>query len=290
MIALHLTEVELEAFSLEGDPSMRVKATTPLAGTPGTEALGLVYFEIDPGEALMIHADSRDELVALLSGTGLARVGNSAGHVSTGGIVFIPADVPHGLRNTGSETLRAVGVFAGADFESEVMPDDQQTFEPPAGSAPGSQGQSDGGLITWHWNDLEFFDMWIDGEPGVQWRLSQHLLATGATDSLDDVYFKLAPGETLATHIHSEDEIVVVLSGTAEGAVGEETAELRTGGLVYIPADEPHGFRNIGDETVEVFGVLRGPNMVTTFDSMVMPFDTNVFSSEGVDEVLERTS
>jgi quercetin dioxygenase-like cupin family protein len=209
---------------------------------------------------------------------------------SAGGLVFIPADVPHGFRNTGDETLRAVGTFAGADFESQVMPDHQQTFEPPAGSAPGGDGQPDGGLVAWQWSDLEFLNMWIDGEPGLQWRLAEYLRATGATDSLDDVYFELAPGEALATHTHSEDEIVVVLSGTAEGSVGEETARLPTGGLVFIPADAPHGFRNIGGETVRAFGVFPGSNLVTTFNSAVMPLGVSVISTEDTDEALEPSS
>jgi quercetin dioxygenase-like cupin family protein len=290
MIAMQLKELELEEFVLENQPSLRVKATLPLADTPGTESLGVVYFEIDPGEALMIHTDSRDEIVALLSGAGLARVGDKTGHLSSGGMVFIPADVPHGFRNTGRETLRAVGVFAGADFESEVMPDEQQTFEPPVGSPPGNQGQPGGELIAWQWSDLDFQEMWIEGEPGLRWRLAEHLAETGATDSLDDVYFELAPGEVLETHTHSEDETVLLLSGTGEGLVGEKTSRISTGGLVFIPADAPHGFCNTGEETLRAFGAFPGSNVVTTFNSTVMPFGISVFGSEESDEALQPSS
>jgi mannose-6-phosphate isomerase-like protein (cupin superfamily) len=129
MIAKQLNELELEEFVLESDPSLRVKAALPLADTPGTESLGVVYFEIDPGEALMIHTDSRDEIVVLLSGSGLGKVGNEISELTAGGMVFIPAMVPHGFRNIGNETLRAVGVFAGADFESEELPAEQQVFD-----------------------------------------------------------------------------------------------------------------------------------------------------------------
>ncbi len=87
---------------------------------------GTVYFEIEPGEELASHMDSRDEIVVVLAGTGEGYVGDESATVSAGGVVFVPAMAPHGFRNTGSETLRAFGVFAGAnvvsEFEYEIKP------------------------------------------------------------------------------------------------------------------------------------------------------------------------
>jgi hypothetical protein len=41
-------------------------------------------------------------------------------------MVFIPSMVPHGFRNTGSDTVRAIGIFAGthvvSEFDREVSP------------------------------------------------------------------------------------------------------------------------------------------------------------------------
>jgi quercetin dioxygenase-like cupin family protein len=126
MIAVNLNEVELlESWQAE-DPSARTRAAFPLVGVPDTGALGVVYFEVEPGNALGTHTDSQDEIVVLLSGAGEGTVGDDTGQVSAGALLFIPAMVPHGFRNTGDETLRAVGIFAGANcvssFEHVLQP------------------------------------------------------------------------------------------------------------------------------------------------------------------------
>lgn len=125
MIAKQLSELDLmEAWQEES--AMHCRVTFPLLGVPGTESLGSVYFEIDPGDELAAHTDSQDEIVVLLSGSGEGRIGDETAEVSAGGMVFIPAMAPHGFRNTGSETIRALGIFAGSNvvstFEHELQP------------------------------------------------------------------------------------------------------------------------------------------------------------------------
>jgi len=126
MITAQLTEQELRESWQDEVPSARARSTFPLVGVPGTEQLGLVYFEIEPGNVLGMHTDSQDEIVVLLSGSGEGTVGEESGHLRAGGLVYVPAMVPHGFRNTGTETLRCVGIFAGADvvsaFEYALQP------------------------------------------------------------------------------------------------------------------------------------------------------------------------
>jgi len=119
VIALQLTALELLESWQDEDPAARVRATFPLVGVRETESLGVVYFEVEPGNALATHTDSKDEIVVLLSGTAEATVGDETGELRAGALAFIPAMVPHGFRNTGSETLRVAGIFAGSDVISE---------------------------------------------------------------------------------------------------------------------------------------------------------------------------
>lgn len=121
MITAQLNDLELEEGWLENEPPKGWRATTPLSGVPEITSLGAVYFELEPGETLVTHCDREDEIVVLLSGSGEAKVGDETRNVDTHGIVFIPAMLPHGISNTGSETLRAFGVFAGPDFEGEIV-------------------------------------------------------------------------------------------------------------------------------------------------------------------------
>ena len=120
MFTMQLNELQLEEGWLETDPPVGWRATEPIKGVPEIDTLGAVYFELEPGETLVAHKDKEDEIVVLLSGTGEATVGDETATVDAHGIVFIPAMVPHGFTNTGSETLRAFGVFAGPDYEGEI--------------------------------------------------------------------------------------------------------------------------------------------------------------------------
>lgn len=119
MIAVQLNELELIEARQDQEPSHHWTVQFPLAGTPETSSLGSVYFEIEPGRALPTHTDSRDEIVVLISGHGEGTIGDETRELSAGGMVFIPAMAPHGFRNTGTEIVRALGIFAGADVVSE---------------------------------------------------------------------------------------------------------------------------------------------------------------------------
>lgn len=54
--------------------------------------------------------------------------------VEAHGIVLVPKDVPHSVRNAGSGTLRFVAVYAGTDvvtrYEEEVQPDGERERSP----------------------------------------------------------------------------------------------------------------------------------------------------------------
>jgi quercetin dioxygenase-like cupin family protein len=85
------------------------------------------------------------------------------------------------------------------------------------------------------------------------------------------VYFELEPGEHTGMHTDSAEEIVLVLSGTAEAIVGDESGELSAGGLGLVPALVPHDVRNIGEETVRVVGFFSSGTVVSVFDDPLMP-------------------
>src|SRR5215471_5546001 len=72
--------------------------------------------------------------------------------------------------------------------------------------------------------------------------------ATGATDTAA-VYLVFEPGGALPEHTDSAEEWLLVLEGTVEATVGDETGILEAGQLALVPAIAPHSARNIGDGT-----------------------------------------
>jgi quercetin dioxygenase-like cupin family protein len=85
------------------------------------------------------------------------------------------------------------------------------------------------------------------------------------------VCMEIEPGRSLGMHKDSEEELVLVLEGTARGTVGEETAELGAGDAVVIPAMVPHDLSNVGDGVLRALGFFSGSTVVSTFEPAPMP-------------------
>lgn len=82
----------------------------------------------------------------------------------------------------------------------------------------------------------------------------------------------LQPREAHRFHHHPNmEEILYVLSGTAEQWVEREKREMRTGDSVYLPAGIVHGTYNIGDDLLDFLAILTpaksaGPMTVEVSD------------------------
>ena len=55
---------------------------------------------------------------------------------------------------------------------------------------------------------------------------------------------EIAPGDRIPLHTHPINEVVVIVEGTPEITLGDETREVASGTVVFIPAGVPHGTRN----------------------------------------------
>jgi quercetin dioxygenase-like cupin family protein len=55
------------------------------------------------------------------------------------------------------------------------------------------------------------------------------------------------PGQGPPLHTHPYVEVAFTLEGAATITVGDDTREVKSGGIVVIPANTPHRFVNSGD-------------------------------------------
>jgi quercetin dioxygenase-like cupin family protein len=92
------------------------------------------------------------------------------------------------------------------------------------------------------------------------------LHAAVGTASTGAVLFELEPGDALAPHTDSAEEILVVLQGEAEAIVGGRRTALAASEIVVIPAMVSHGVRNVGDTPLRVLGVFSASTVVSTFE------------------------
>lgn len=123
----------------EDDPTVRWSGAFVLYGGHGTTQSATIVYEIEPGHRLGWHTDATEETQYIIAGTGELQLEDGTTHqVRPGSVFVLPTPLRHDLRNTGSETLRAVAFFAAAMFT--------QTFDnvmlPPNSHVLGSPNRS----------------------------------------------------------------------------------------------------------------------------------------------------
>ena len=82
----------------------------------------------------------------------------------------------------------------------------------------------------------------------------------GAPFSAYVVAAKPAQGPPL--HTHPYIEVAFTIEGTATITVGDETREVKAGGIVVIPANTPHRFVNSGETPLRQIDIHASPKFV----------------------------
>jgi len=89
------------------------------------------------------------------------------------------------------------------------------------------------------------------------WRpKSRWALASDPRASLAVIAEEIAPGDRIPLHRHTIDEVLLFQSGRAEVRIGEETFVVGAGSIAFVPAGEPHGTTNVGNEPVGLQAVF----------------------------------
>ena len=71
-------------------------------------------------------------------------------------------------------------------------------------------------------------------------------------------------GQGPPLHTHPYVEIAFTLEGCATITVGNETREVKAGGIVVIPANTPHRFVNSGDAILRQIDIHASPRFIQT--------------------------
>jgi quercetin dioxygenase-like cupin family protein len=126
VIAFHLDELDLVEGWVEEQPHLRGRFAFFLTGAEGAASSSVIYFEVAPGDAVLRHTHTAEEVLLVLAGTAEAEVDGERAPIRAGSIVVVPPHAPHGMVNTGNETLEVVGFFAAAGmistYEAPIAP------------------------------------------------------------------------------------------------------------------------------------------------------------------------
>jgi quercetin dioxygenase-like cupin family protein len=137
-------------------------------------------------------------------------------------------------------------------------------------------------MITARIDELELNQAYYEDDPTMRVNVNFPFYVGTGTKNSAVVYFELEPGCRLGSHTDSAEEILVILQGTAEATVGDESGRVSAGDMAVVPAMVPHALRNVGDETVRVVGFFSSNVIVSTFDQPMMPFDQRVVGTPPV--------
>jgi quercetin dioxygenase-like cupin family protein len=72
------------------------------------------------------------------------------------------------------------------------------------------------------------------------------------------------PGQGPPLHTHPYVEVAFTLEGCAAITIGNETREVKAGGIVVIPANTPHRFVNSANTTLRQIDVHASPRFIQT--------------------------
>jgi mannose-6-phosphate isomerase-like protein (cupin superfamily) len=72
------------------------------------------------------------------------------------------------------------------------------------------------------------------------------------------------PGQGPPLHTHPYVEVAFTIEGSATITVGNESREVKAGGIVVIPADTPHRFINSGDAPLRQIDIHANPKFIQT--------------------------
>jgi quercetin dioxygenase-like cupin family protein len=118
VIAFNLDELDLVEGWVEDQPRLRGHFAFCLTGADGAAASSVIYFEIAPGDAVLRHTHTAEEVLLVLAGSGEAEVAGERAPVRRGTVAVVPPHAPHSIVNAGDEILRVVGFFAAAGMVS----------------------------------------------------------------------------------------------------------------------------------------------------------------------------
>ena len=94
-----------------------------------------------------------------------------------------------------------------------------------------------------------------EGFPGVNRAVLVD--ASRGSESLHVGHLTLSPGSSVTTHIHPDtEEAMVIVEGSLEAILGDETVTVGPGDTVLAPAGIKHGFVNRTQEAAKLLAVF----------------------------------
>jgi quercetin dioxygenase-like cupin family protein len=134
-------------------------------------------------------------------------------------------------------------------------------------------------MTTANLDTAEMLEAWVEGDPSVRCKLGFLIGSHNGSTSSTSLLFEIAPGYAAPTHQDSADEIAVILQGSGEVTIGDQTVSVNAGDMALLPRMVPHGVRNAGQETMRILTFLPAATVANVFEKPLAPFNQRVLGS-----------
>ncbi|KAI9743688.1 MAG: hypothetical protein M1818_003004 [Claussenomyces sp. TS43310] len=246
-----------------GGPAGYVNPNKDVAEISQEAVVGLMSLPVGQRQK-GLHYHSVAEIYVVLKGEFEGFDGtNKTHHAGPMDCVYIPAGVPHGVRNCGAEDCELIWIHDGIEpvgtsvyFMDGVVPADYHTPDEisvirfldlePSFAAPRAK---EVGLIRWLVN-------WVAGPAGHD---NYNPDVAAVSDKVAIGMTVLQPAQKSVPHAHVDAEIYVVMRGKALINLGGPNEEIKKLDGVYIPGGNSHSIRNHGEEPLYLLWVHEKP-------------------------------
>jgi quercetin dioxygenase-like cupin family protein len=111
----------------------------------------------------------------------------------------------------------------------------------------------------------------------------------GATAS-SVAYYIIEPGCHSGLHGDNAEEVIFVAEGEGEAFVSGKQVPLETGGFAVMPEGIQHDIYAYGDTELRLLSFFPTPEIVSTFQEMILPMGTQTLSSKPPAPVIQELS
>ncbi len=99
--------VQKSGYAFKDHPKFPNVKLAVLVNKSDTDAVSVSVLDISPGVEIPAHThDPQVDSIFVVEGSGEGYINGAWQKISAGDYIFVPADVKHGIRNTGNGTLR----------------------------------------------------------------------------------------------------------------------------------------------------------------------------------------
>ena len=224
----------------EGDTTKKGNWTSRIlvSRKSGAKYISQAVNEYGPGRSPFLVNPRAEEVLYVVSGSGLCQIAGFDYDLRPGIGVYVPPGATYSIENRGGEKLLIVSVCCPEDDQRQVLSKPLENSG--ARGEPPRRIVREQDRLPIPVSDRQF-KLLVDKDIGCQ-RVTQ--------------FIGFIPPSKAPFHYHTYEEVIFILEGSGVVHVKEESCEFSPGTSIYLPIGVWHCLENPGPSSVRLLGVF----------------------------------